>query len=112
MDLQLKGKHVLITGGSRGIGYACAQEFLREGCKVSIVGRTQAHLDAALLDGGPAQVGRFCADLKDAPEALRAVNEAEQALGAIDILVNSAGAARRTPFEELEPQTWRDAMDA
>ncbi len=112
MDLQLKGKHVLITGGSRGIGYACAQEFLREGCKVSIVGRTQAHLDAALLSGGPASVGRFRADLKDAAEALRAVNEAEHALGAIDILVNSAGAARRTPFEDLEPQNWRDAMDA
>jgi NAD(P)-dependent dehydrogenase (short-subunit alcohol dehydrogenase family) len=112
MDLQLQGKHVLVTGGSRGIGLACAHEFLREGCKVSIVGRTQEHLDAALLAGGPALVGRFRADLKDATEALRAVNEAEQALGAIDILVNSAGAARRTPFEELEPQTWRDAMDA
>jgi NAD(P)-dependent dehydrogenase (short-subunit alcohol dehydrogenase family) len=49
MDLQLQGKHVLITGGSRGIGLACAREFLREGATVSINGRSRAHLDAAVL---------------------------------------------------------------
>jgi NAD(P)-dependent dehydrogenase (short-subunit alcohol dehydrogenase family) len=47
MDLQLTGKHVLITGGSRGIGLACARDFLREGCRVSLVGRSEANMDQA-----------------------------------------------------------------
>ena len=47
MDLGLKGKHVLITGGSKGIGLACAQAFRSEGARVAIVSRSQANLDAA-----------------------------------------------------------------
>jgi NAD(P)-dependent dehydrogenase (short-subunit alcohol dehydrogenase family) len=114
MDLQLQGKHVLVTGGSRGIGLACAREFLREGCTVSLVGRTPAHIDQAVRELGAqgARVSGHCADLTDAAAAVQAVDAAESALGPIDILVNSAGAARRTPFEELQPQAWRDAMDA
>lgn len=114
MDLQLQGKHVLVTGGSRGIGLACAREFLREGARVSLVGRSRAHMDAALAklkeEGFTASGG--CADLTDAAQALRAVDEAEAAQGPIEILVNSAGAARRTPFDELQPQAWHDAMQA
>jgi len=48
MDLQLTRQHALITGGSKGIGLACAQGFLREGCRVSLVSRSQAHLELAL----------------------------------------------------------------
>jgi NAD(P)-dependent dehydrogenase (short-subunit alcohol dehydrogenase family) len=47
MDLQLTGQHVLITGGSRGIGLACARDFLREGARVTLVGRTEANMLAA-----------------------------------------------------------------
>lgn len=114
MDLQLKGRHVLITGGSRGIGLACAREFLREGCKVSLVGRDPARMEQAraALGGGPEVVGGICADLTDPAAALRAVDAAEAERGPIDILVNSAGAARRTPFDELTPQAWHDAMQS
>ncbi|MBK6007000.1 SDR family oxidoreductase [Ramlibacter ginsenosidimutans] len=111
MDLQLHGKHVLITGGSRGIGLACAREFLNEGCRVSIVGRDAQRMEQARATLGTAVAG-FCADLRDAQDALRAIEAAEQAHGPIDILVNSAGAARRTPYAELAPQAWRDAMDS
>jgi NAD(P)-dependent dehydrogenase (short-subunit alcohol dehydrogenase family) len=111
MDLQLQGKHVLVTGGSRGIGLACAREFLREGCKVSLVGRDPQRMEQARAALG-AEVRGFCADLRDAAQALRVVDAAEAALGPIDILVNSAGAARRTPYAELEPQAWHDAMDS
>jgi NAD(P)-dependent dehydrogenase (short-subunit alcohol dehydrogenase family) len=65
MDLQLQGKHVLITGGSRGIGLACAREFLREGCRVSIVGRDAQRMEQARATLG-AGVAGFCADLRDA----------------------------------------------
>jgi NAD(P)-dependent dehydrogenase (short-subunit alcohol dehydrogenase family) len=59
-----------------------------------------------------AQVHVERADLSKAAPALQAVDSAENALGPIDVLVNSAGAARRTPPAELTPDHWRDAMDA
>jgi len=113
MDLQLHGRHVLVTGGSRGIGLACARDFLAEGCRVSLVGRSPEHMARALAELKPlGQVSGHCADLTDAAAALAAVDAAEAALGPIDILVNSAGAARRTPHDELQPQAWHDAMQA
>jgi len=114
MDLQLQGKHVLVTGGSRGIGLACAHEFLREGCKVTVVGRSHAHMDHAIsaLKTGTALVAGLCADLGDPAAAAQAVEDAETQFGPIDVLVNSAGAARRTPYDELRPQAWQDAMQA
>lgn len=116
MDLDLGGKRVLITGGSRGIGLACARAFLREGAKVAIVGRSETNLSAALTtlagDFPAADVVSASADLIDAKSAKRAVDDVVAALGGIDILVTSAGGARRTPFTDLTPQAWRDAMDA
>ncbi|SDZ97330.1 SDR family oxidoreductase [Variovorax sp. YR216] len=114
MDLRLTGKHVLVTGGSRGIGLACARAFLKEGAKVSIAGRTPAHLEAAaaqLLAEGHAVAG-YSADLGDPRAAQNMVDAVQAESGPIDILVNSAGAARRTPFDELRPQNWQDAMQA
>ena len=112
MDLELTGKHVFISGGSRGIGYACAQQFVREGCTVSIVGRDAARLQQACAALGVQHGSGFAADLTDAAAALRAIDQAQARHGPIDILVNSAGAARRTPFAELQPQAWQDAMQA
>ena len=115
MDLQLAGKHVLITGGSRGIGFACARLFLKEGARVSITSRTQSHLDAALerlrAEGSgefSGHVQAFRADLESAEQTARVVDEAE-AIAPVDVLVNSAGAARRTPFMELTPEAWQSA---
>ncbi len=114
MDLNLRGRHVLITGGSKGIGLACAQEFGREGATLTLVARQQAGLDAAVaqLNAQGFTARALAADLTD-PDAAAAVTEAaERQSGAIDILVNSAGAAQRTPFEELTPRAWHDAMQA
>lgn len=115
MDLRLTGQHVLVTGGSRGIGLACALEFLREGARVSIAGRNPEHLKAAcehLLKETGATVASFSADLTDAHAALAMVDAAEREGGPIDVLVNSAGAARMTPFAELNPTVWLAAMQA
>jgi NAD(P)-dependent dehydrogenase (short-subunit alcohol dehydrogenase family) len=116
MDLNLHQQHVLITGGSKGIGLACAQAFLQEGAKVSLVSRHTANLDQArqILQTQFAadRIHTVAADLRDAQAALAALNAAEAALGPVDVLVNSAGAAQRTPAPELTPQSWHDAMQA
>jgi NAD(P)-dependent dehydrogenase (short-subunit alcohol dehydrogenase family) len=113
MDLQLAGRHVLITGGSRGIGLACARDFLAEGCKVSLLARSPEHMERALAElRGAGEVAGHCADLTDAAAALKAVDAVEAGFGPVDVLVNSAGAAKRTPYDELQPQAWHDAMQA
>ena len=95
MDLQLQDQHVLVTGGSKGIGLACALGFLREGARVSLVSRDLVNLEQGrrtLVDAFAQAEGRIsvhAADLKD-----------------------PAGAARRTPPDELTAASWHDAMDA
>lgn len=110
MELGLRGKVAIITGGSKGIGLACAQALAAEGARVGIISRSQDNVDAALarLDGAAGHA----ADLCDPAAASTALDAIEAKLGPADILVNSAGAARRTPPEELTPDVWRAAMDA
>lgn len=110
MNLDLKGHRVLITGGSKGIGLACAKGFLAEGANVAITSRSDANLSNARASLG--QVFAVAADLVDATAALGMIDRVELEFGAIDILVTSAGAALRTPPENLAPAVWRAAMDA
>lgn len=114
MNLNLTDKHVLITGGSKGIGLACAQAFLAEGARVSINSRAVGNLKSAVAQlGAPAdRLACHAADLVDAQAAQQMVDAAEAGFGPIDVLVTSAGAAKRTPPAELTPAAWRAAMDA
>jgi NAD(P)-dependent dehydrogenase (short-subunit alcohol dehydrogenase family) len=114
MSNRFADRVVVVTGASKGIGFACARAFLREGAKVAFVSRSRANLDAALaqlteVEHPPVAIA---ADLRNAEDAARMVEEAERALGDIDVLVNSAGAARRHAPDELSAQAWHDAMDA
>lgn len=110
MDLGITGRHVLVTGGSKGIGLACVRAFLDEGARVTIVSRSRENLEKAAAILG--EVGLVTGDLANAEEAARAVADAEAAGGPVDILVNSAGSARRTPADDLSPDHYRAAMDA
>ena len=110
MELGLEGKVVLITGGSKGIGLACAQAFAAEGARIAICSRSSDNLERARARLKDA-LG-VAADLTDAAAALRMIEEVEGRLGPIDVLVNSAGAAKRTPPDDLTPAIWREAFDA
>jgi NAD(P)-dependent dehydrogenase (short-subunit alcohol dehydrogenase family) len=110
MKLGLERKVVLITGGSKGIGFACANALAAEGSKIAICSRSRENIDEACVSlrdalGVPA-------DLTDADAAAQMIDTVESRLGPIDVLVNSAGAARRTPADELTPALWRSALDA
>jgi NAD(P)-dependent dehydrogenase (short-subunit alcohol dehydrogenase family) len=116
MNLELTAQHVLITGGGKGIGLSCARAFLREDAVVTLVARDPERLAAArlslLAEFPRGRVGIQAADLQSAPAAVQAIDRAEAESGPVGILVNSAGAARRTPPDELTPRHWREAMDA
>ncbi len=110
MNLELEGKVALVTGGSKGIGLACARALRQEGAKVAIVSRSQQNIDRACAEFG--DVLGVAADLVEPGAAEAMVRSVEAEKGPIDILVNCAGAAKRTPPEELNPAVWRAAIDA
>src|SRR5258708_4957359 len=114
MDFGLAGKVVLITGGSKGIGFACARAFAAEGARVAIVSRDAANLARAreqlAQDGFHVHLAR--ADLHEAHSAQDVVEEATAALGPIDILVNCAGAAKRYDPDLLDAAGYKAAMEA
>lgn len=110
MELGLRDRIVLITGGSRGIGLACAQAFGAEGARVVLCARGAEGLDSASRQLGG--VPTFAADLRDAAAAAAMVDAVESRVGPVDVLVNSAGAAQRTPPAELDAAKWHAAFDA
>ncbi len=114
MELNLSGRVVLITGGSKGIGLACAEAFAAEGARIAVSSRDRKNLAAAeqKLNGGTTQVATFAADLTDPEAALRLCAEVEQDLGPIDVLVNCAGAAKRYAPDQLDMHAWHGAMDS
>ncbi len=114
MDLNLSGRIVLVTGGSKGIGLACAEAFAAEGARLAISSRSRDNLAAAerTLKGKARELAAFAADLIDPASAQQLVADVEGRLGPIDVLVNCAGAAKRYPPAELDMQAWHKAMDS
>jgi NAD(P)-dependent dehydrogenase (short-subunit alcohol dehydrogenase family) len=114
MDLRLSGKRAIITGGSAGIGLACARVLCREGVSVLIAARDQARLDAAAAalreeGAGSVRVVAVRADLTQADAAASIVRAAVEGFGGIEILINNAGSAVAGRFEELDDQAFVDA---
>jgi 3-oxoacyl-[acyl-carrier protein] reductase len=106
MDLGLKGKSVLITGGSKGIGFACAKAFAAEGCRVHLAARDKERLAQAARNLG-GEVKTHAVDLRDAA-ALRRL--AEECTG-VDILINNAGDIPGGTIETVDEGRWRHAWE-
>ncbi len=108
MDLGLKGKIAVVTGGTEGIGKATALTLAREGAKVAICARRQPLLDAVAAEitkaGG--EVLAISADMSKAADCERFINEVVKRFGGVDILLNNAGTSKRGNFLDLTDDEW------
>jgi NAD(P)-dependent dehydrogenase (short-subunit alcohol dehydrogenase family) len=106
MDLGLAGKTALVTGSTAGIGYAIAATLAREGAHVTLTGRSQAGVDAAVArlreEGAAGKVAGVAADCASAEGAARVF----QALPEVDILVNNLGIYERKAFFDIPDEDW------
>ena len=110
MKFGLEGKHVLITGGSKGIGRACALAFAAEGCTLHLVARDPGRLEAtreAVLAQHPVEVQLHPADLRDGQAVKRIAAEC----AAAEILVNNAGDIPGGSLDQIDEAKWRHAWD-
>lgn len=113
--MRLKDKVAIITGGSRGIGYATADAFLREGATVILSASSQESADKAaakLREKYPeATVGAISPDLASLASVRSAFKSATEKYGCVDILVNNAGVSESTPFSEYTEEAFDRVMD-
>jgi 3-oxoacyl-[acyl-carrier protein] reductase len=113
MDLELKGKVALITGGSRGIGRACALALAEEGCDIVICARGKEALDEAAQEiaAKGVEVLALQADITKPEDTNALVSRAAEKFGRIDILVNNAGTGRLSDLMQLPEEEFRYNMD-
>lgn len=113
--MRLENKVAIITGGSRGIGYATADRFLKEGARVILTASSQASADKAvakLKQAHPdATVAGIAPDLSSLESVRSAFRQATEEYGCVDILVNNAGVSESTPFTEYTEETFDKVMD-
>src|SRR5262245_33884359 len=114
MKLSLEGKVVLITGGSKGIGLACARAFATEGARVRIASRAQENLDPArqILASKGFDVVTSRADFSKPDDAQSATESTERLLGPIDVLINCAGAANRYQIDSYNSAAWKQGLES
>ena len=109
MDLKLSGKVAIVTGASRGIGRAIAQTLAAEGMRLSLAARSKDQLDD-LVKSLKTDCLVQAVDLRKPDAAAAVVNETLKKFGAIDVLVNNAGATKRGDFFELTDADWEDGF--
>ncbi len=116
MDLGLSGKFALVTGGSHGIGLASAKRLASEGCNVAICSRSQARLDAAMVELRSFNVRLLAvaADVLDADAADRVMDVVDREWGELQVLVNNVGGGGRwgkETIEDTDPKVWTEVYE-
>ncbi len=113
MELGIEGRRAIVTGGSKGLGLAIADELAREGASVAICARNEEEVVAAgerLREHG-ARVHAQPADVTDPEQVRDFMASSADALGGIDFLVNNAGRAHPGTFETLTDDDWKADLD-
>jgi 3-oxoacyl-[acyl-carrier protein] reductase len=111
MDLSLRGRVYVISGGSRGLGLATARVLVDEGARVVLVGRSRTHLDAAVDSLGPGAAG-LAADLTDPSTAAEAVEVAVERFGQVDGGLISVGGPPAGTVLTTTDEQWRGAFES
>jgi len=116
MDLQLAGKVAVITGGSRGLGFASASALLGEGCHVTICARDAERLRQAATDlrqasRSGADVLPVQADVSTVQGVTNLIDATVERFGGIDVLVNNVGLGRGNTLEDTGDEVWQEALD-
>jgi NAD(P)-dependent dehydrogenase (short-subunit alcohol dehydrogenase family) len=112
-DLTLAGKTALVTGASRGLGHTIALALAEAGADVAVTSRTRAQLDPVLAEiraRGHKAFG-FAVDVREVAALRRLAQEAEEALGRVDVLVNNAGMNIPQRWHEVTEEAWDLVMD-
>ncbi|MDX9822182.1 MAG: SDR family NAD(P)-dependent oxidoreductase, partial [Syntrophales bacterium] len=106
---------VIVTGSTRGIGYATAAEFLKHGDRVVVLCRHRNHVEKALkeltVSGKREDVLGLVADIRKTKDVGRIVDRVLEHFGRIDVLVNNAGVAVYRPIEETTDDDWDRILD-
>lgn len=114
MDLQLKGLRALVTGASRGLGYATALELAREGCTVAINSQNPANLQPAarnISQQTGAQVFSLAGDVTQPEIPASLIEQAANEMHGLDLLVTNAGGPPPGKFESFDDATWQRALE-
>jgi NAD(P)-dependent dehydrogenase (short-subunit alcohol dehydrogenase family) len=110
----LRGKAAMVTGGSRGIGFAIAHALVAAGANVLITGKSDTHLSNArpkLEGAGPGSVEALKADVRVYAEVEKAIAATASRFGGLDVLVNNAGVGVFANVAEMTPQQWSEVID-
>jgi NAD(P)-dependent dehydrogenase (short-subunit alcohol dehydrogenase family) len=114
MTSRINGKNALVTGGTRGIGFAIAQALAERGSSVFICGTNPQGLEEAislLRKRGKAKIEGAVCDVRDHAQVRSMVRNAADTLGSIDILVNNAGIGVFNKVEKMDPEEWRATLE-
>ena len=114
MEISLSGRAAIVTGGSKGLGFAMAARFAASGADVAIVARTGETLEeavAAISRSSRSRVVGVRADISKAADIQRAYDEAMKAFDKVDIIVNNAGTSRAMPFEKVTDEVLHDDLE-